>query len=96
MIEVYKILNNLYDPLTTNSLLTLDINNNTRGHNFKLLKSSFNTTKFKYFFTNRIVNLWNKLSDKVVNAPSLNVFKNNFDGFMKDHVYSINLDIYEI
>ena len=50
MIEVYKILNNLYDPLTTNTLLTLDNNNNTRGHNLKLKKISFNTTKYKYFF----------------------------------------------
>ena len=96
MIEVYKILNNLYDSITTNSLLTLDINSTTRGHNFKLQKGSFNTTKYKYFFSNRVVNLWNKLSDKIVNAPSLNVFKNNFDAFMNDHIYSINLDIYEI
>ena len=96
MIEVYKILNNLYDSLTTNSLLTSDNNNITRGHNFKLQKGSFNTTKYKYFFTNRVVNLWNKLSDKVVNAPSLNVFKNNLDAFMNAHIYSINLDIYEI
>ena len=96
MIEVYKILHNLYDSLTTNSLLTLDNNSTTRGHNFKLQKGSFNTTKFKYFFTNRVVNLWNKLSEKIVNAPSLNVFKNNFDAFMNKYIYSINLDIYEI
>ena len=96
MIQVYKILNNLYDPLTTNSLLTLDKNSNTRGHNFKLKKGSFNTTKYKYFFTNRVINLWNKLSDEVVNAPSLNVFKNNFDRFMNEYLYSTNLDIYEL
>ena len=95
MIEVYKILNNLYDPLTTNSLLTLDTST-TRGHDFKLKKVSFNTTKFKYFFTNRVVNLWNKLPESVVYAPSLNVFKNKFDGYMKDYEYAINLDIYEL
>ena len=61
MIEVYKILTNHYDPLTTHTLLTLDNSSNTRGHALKLKKSSFNTTKFKYFFTNRVINLWNKL-----------------------------------
>ena len=36
MIEVYKILKNIYDPITTKSLLTMNRNNTTRGHNFKL------------------------------------------------------------
>ena len=96
MIEVYKILTNHYDPLTTHTLLTLDNSSNTRGHAFKLKKSSFNSTKFKYFFTNRVVNLWNKLPEQIVHAPSLNVFKNKFDSFMKDYIYSTNLDMYEL
>ena len=96
MIEVYKILTNHYDPLTTHTLLTLDNSSNTRGHAFKLKKSSFNSTKFKYFFTNRVVNLWNKLPEQIVHAPSLNVFKNKFDSFMKDYLYSTNLDMYEL
>ena len=96
MIEVFKILNKHYDPLTTNSLLTLDTSSNTRGHALKLKKVSFNSTKFKYFFTNRVVNLWNKLPDQIVLAPSLNIFKNKFDSFMKDYIYSIKLDIYEL
>ena len=32
-----------------------------------------------HFFTNRIVNNWNSLPDHIVNAGSLNVFKNSLD-----------------
>ena len=46
MIEVYKILNNIYDPITTHSLLTIDKDRITRGHDFKLKKHSFKTEKF--------------------------------------------------
>ena len=96
MIEVYKILNNIYDPITTSSLLTLDTNNKTRGHNFKLKKHSFKTDKFKHFFTNRVVNLWNSLPDNVVYASSLNMFKNNLDSYLHEYKYSLRLDIWNM
>ena len=37
-IETYKILNDIYDPLTTHSLLTIDTNKRTRSNGFKLKK----------------------------------------------------------
>ena len=51
MIEVFKILNNYYDPITTSSLLTLHkTKHNTRTNNNKLVKKSFDTKKFRMFF----------------------------------------------
>ena len=47
----------------------------TRGNSFKLIKSSCNTNVAKYFYTNRIVLVWNSLSDTVVTAPSVNAFR---------------------
>jgi len=35
----------------------------------------------KYFFTERVVNLWNSLPSLVVDAPSLNCFKTRLDKF---------------
>ena len=49
MIEVYKILYNMYDPVTTHTIFTVDTNI-TRGHNLKLKKVSSKTYKFKHFF----------------------------------------------
>ena len=33
----------------------------------------------KYYFTERIVNMWNSLPDAVVNSSTINQFKNRLD-----------------
>ena len=95
MIEVYKILYKKYDPLTTHNLFTLDTNN-TRGHKLKLKKFQFNTDKYKHFFTNRVVNLWNSLPGEVVYAPSLNVFKNKIDSYLQHYTFLTDIDIWNL
>ena len=80
LIETYKILTNIYDPLTTHSLLTMSTTNHLTGSNsFKLFKGRTNTKHYHIFFTNIIINLWNSLPEKVVSADSLNSFKNQID-----------------
>jgi len=37
-----------------------------------------------YYFTNRIVNMWNSLSSYIVSAESVNCFKNQIDNLWKD------------
>jgi hypothetical protein len=91
LIEVFKIVHNFYDPLTTKSLLKLNNKGVTRGHNFKLTKSFTNTHQFKFFFTNRIITSWNNLPAEAVDAKSLNVFKNCIDRLYKNSIYSTNL-----
>ena len=89
MIEVYEITHEIYDPLTTNLLLTKDLANiNTRCHNFKLNKPRVNTKQFQYFFTNRIINLWNSLPTDLVNAKYVNSFKNKIDMFLNVHMFT--------
>ena len=92
MIEVFKICHKYYDPITTKHLITFNTSN-TRTHNFKLLKSRVNTTQFLNFFTNRVINPWNKLPREIVNVGCVNSFKNHVDKYFKEHLYSINLDI---
>ena len=86
-IEVFKIIHNMYDPLTTKSLLTIDSSSCTRSNKFKLTKPRFNTNQYKHFFTNRIINKWNNLPNKVVSADSLNSFKNRIDTHFRDIMY---------
>ena len=94
MIEVYKIINNYYDPVTTKSLLTLSNNShNTRTNSKKLKKTSFDKQKYQMFFTNRVINLWNRLPSATVNSKSLNTFKNNVDANLKDYKYVCDIDI---
>ena len=79
LIEVFKLTHDLYDPQTTNSLLTSAIFPFTRCHNYKLHKLRTNTVQYKQFFTNRVIDSWNNLPHEIVNAESVNSFKNLID-----------------
>lgn len=61
----------------------------TRGHRYKLKKARSNTTLRQTFFSQRVVDRWNGLPSEVVDAPSLNSFKNRLDAHMKDYVYCV-------
>ena len=99
LIETYKILQEIYDPITTKDLFTLNTNDNitkTRGINFKLTKFSPNLNNNKYFFTNRVVNLWNQLPTDTVNSSSVNIFKNKIDRLLQNYTFTTDFDIYTI
>ena len=72
MIEAFKILTGKYDtaaaPLKT-----------TRGNDLKLNKIRAKYDLCKYFFTNRVVNIWNSLPNYVITAESVNSFKSRQD-----------------
>ena len=94
MIQVFKIANNFYDPLTTKSIFKFSNNPSLRGHNFKISKQSTNKTKYANFFTNRVVNVWNKLPSYIVNAKTINEFKNSFDKHNAHLQIKMDLDVY--
>ena len=48
----------------------------TRGHNYKLSKDLCHNDIRRFFFCNRICDVWNSLPVDVVNAPSVVSFKN--------------------
>ena len=58
MIEVFKISNKKYDAQTTNTFFEF-CENMTRNNGKKLTKKQVNFKPFQYFFTNRIINVWN-------------------------------------
>ena len=68
-----------YDPLTTKTLFSYDVDERTRSHTLKLYKTRFNKTKFQNVFTNRVINIWNTLPKLIVTAECLNSFKNRVD-----------------
>ena len=63
----------IYDPITTNKLLTrIPESSITRKSNsLNLVKKGTNKNPYKFFFTNRIINILNDLPEHVVNAKNL-------------------------
>ena len=92
LIEVYKMIHGLYDPLTTSSLLTLS-EFGTRTNNYKLSKPRVESNQYQKFFTNRIINVWNGLPGVVVGASSMNIFKNYVDAHFENFIYCTNFTL---
>ena len=49
--------------LKLSDFFVLSNNSRTRGHNFKLLKKQFCLDLCKYYFNNRVIDMWNNLSE---------------------------------
>ena len=90
LIQTFKIARNLYDEETVDTLFTFKNDDRLRGHRYKITKFYFNKLQFKHFFTNRVSNHWNNLPSHIVEADSLNIFKNKIDNHFKDKMYTVN------
>jgi hypothetical protein len=86
MIETFKILNGSYDSNAVPHLEFSNIVKVTRGNNFKLETLRPKHQFRKYFFNNRIVNIWNSLPNRVVLSPNTNQFKTNLDKFWSNQI----------
>ena len=91
LIQTFKILRNYYDKSTVCSLFMLNENQNLRGHKYKLKKTYYKKLQYKNFFTQRVVNHWNKLPEHIVEADSVNSFKSKIDDHFKHLMYNTNL-----
>ena len=80
MIEVFKILKG-FSKVNYNTWFKLSVNSRTRGHSYKLIKSRSRLDIRKNFFIQRVVNVWNSLPSEVVEAESVNSFKNRYDKY---------------
>ena len=58
--------------------------NHLRGHSFKLSKSQCNKLCRRRFFSQRVIDIWNSLSEFIVSAPSTNTFKKRIDNNWKN------------
>ena len=76
LIEVYKVVHGL-SAIPFEDLFDLDNSGRTRGHSLELLKKQCRLDLRLYFFSERVVNLWNSLDDQTVTSTSVKSFKSN-------------------
>ncbi len=91
MIEVFKYVTKRNKTSTNILPFKSTTGTPTRGHPYTLSKTHCKLDTRKFFFTQRVVNLWNALPSNVVLSPTLNTFKNRLDKswvgvpFLYDH-----------
>ena len=95
MIEVYKIIHNIYyHESVPNLLKNNEISQRTgnRGHSLNLFTQRAKLNLRKNVFLIRITEPWNSLPDTVVTATCLNSFKTLYNfGYNQDIVYDFEV-----
>jgi len=84
LIETFKILSGKENVDSKTFFNLADSSRHTRGHSLKLYKRHCRLDVRKFFFTQRVVNIWNSLPQHVVEAPSVNSFKKRLDDYYQD------------
>ena len=84
LIEVFKIMTGRERINKDQLFHTSQNSHGLRGHSLKIVKERSTRDVRKYFFTQRVVNDWNKLPQHVVDAKTVNGFKNALDEYWKD------------
>jgi len=90
MIEVYKILHNIYDKEVTTGILNLSSNTSTRSHSLKLTTQRSRLELRRNSFAVRVVKPRNSLSEEVVTSPSVKVFESRLDKMWNNQLMKFN------
>ena len=84
---MFKILNG-YENIYSNIFFEIKESKITSGHNFTLVKKQSRLDVWKFSFSQRTINVWNKLSTECVHASSVNMFKNIIDKYLVKEGYT--------
>ena len=91
LIEVFKILKGYENIDQENAFFDMS-QSNLRGHSLKLNKKRVRLDVAKFSFSNRVVNEWNNLDDKIISGCSLAGFKRKLDRHLRDkrgYIYAV-------
>ena len=80
LIEVFKFVKG-FSKVNTSKFFVFSKGTRTRGHEYKLQKSRSRLDIRKHCFSQRVVDKWNSLPAAIVQAQSVNSFKNMYDKY---------------
>ena len=83
LIQVYKLIKG-FDKIDYRQFFELAGNFRTRGHRFRIVKVRSRLDIRSKFFSQRVVNVWNEPPVNVVEAETVNSFKNRLDDHWRD------------
>ena len=86
-IEVFKILNG-YENIARNIFFSVKNEKRTRGHGVTLAKKQCRLDIRKFYFSQRTIKEWNRLSADCVGASSVIMFKNKIDIYLRRAGYT--------
>ena len=73
-------------------LFTVQSQARTRGHTKKLFKKQLRLDLRKHFFSQRLVDEWNSLSEETVTPETVNQFKARLNKFWKENLTKVEPD----
>ena len=82
LIETFKILKGISN-VDHRQFFVIDNSRRLRGHSLKLSKPRVNSQLRLQFYSQRVITLWNRLPQLVIDAESVNTFKNRLDDYHK-------------
>jgi len=91
LVLCFQLLSNGFNSQLVNTFIK-STDNRTRGHSLKLIKQSCSVDATKYYFTNRVVNIWNSLPSHIVSSPTLSTFKLQ----LQKHDFTSHLIVYTV
>ena len=81
LIEAFKILKGK-EKVDVGKFFKVSMSNRTRGHSMKIIKSSCRLDLRKFAFSQRVINVWNTLTEDTIACDTINSFKNKLDEFL--------------
>ena len=83
-----------FDNITLNDFFKLS-STTLRGHTLKIYKTQVHLDVRKFFFTVRIIDVWNSLPISLINCETVATFKKHLDCLLKNRGY-IYIYIYKL
>ena len=74
-----------FSAVSFDAFFTVDSQQRTRGHSWTIVKRRSNLDILKYF-SERVVDRWNKLDQRDIDCGSINGFKNKLEGIRKTKI----------